>query len=49
MDLLVIYPGSRHDIHNDLDHTQVVLDIIGWIARHEQRLHLLSKVGDSLA
>lgn len=28
---LKVYPGSRHEIHNDLDHAQVAADIIDWI------------------
>ncbi len=29
---LKIYPGSRHETHNELDHEQVAADIIGWIS-----------------
>lgn len=31
---LKIYPGSRHEIHNDLDHEQVARDIVEWIRKH---------------
>jgi alpha-beta hydrolase superfamily lysophospholipase len=29
--MLEIYPGSRHETHNDLDHAQVAADIAGWM------------------
>lgn len=29
-----IYPGSKHETHNDLDHVQVVADIEAWMADH---------------
>jgi alpha-beta hydrolase superfamily lysophospholipase len=29
---LKIYPGSRHETHNDLDHAQVAADIADWMA-----------------
>lgn len=28
---LKVYPGSRHEIHNDLDHAQVAEDITAWV------------------
>lgn len=31
---LKIYPGSRHETHNDLDHEQVAKDIIDWMSNH---------------
>ncbi len=31
---LKIYPGSRHETHNDLDHAQVAADIGDWIKSH---------------
>lgn len=31
---LKIYPGSRHETHNDLDHAQVAADIIEWMNNH---------------
>ncbi|MBE0695636.1 MAG: alpha/beta hydrolase, partial [Anaerolineaceae bacterium] len=31
---LKIYPGSRHETHNDLDHAQVAADIIQWMEGH---------------
>lgn len=31
---LKIYPGSRHETHNDLDHAQVAGDIIEWMEHH---------------
>jgi alpha-beta hydrolase superfamily lysophospholipase len=30
---LKIYPGSRHETHNDLDHAQVAADIIEWMEK----------------
>jgi alpha-beta hydrolase superfamily lysophospholipase len=31
---LKIYPGSRHETHNDLDHAQVAADMIQWMEAH---------------
>ncbi len=31
---LKIYPGSRHETHNDLDHEKVSADIIDWMKNH---------------
>jgi alpha-beta hydrolase superfamily lysophospholipase len=31
---LKIYPGSRHETHNDLDHEKVAEDIIKWMKNH---------------
>jgi alpha-beta hydrolase superfamily lysophospholipase len=31
---LHIYPGSRHETHNDLDHAKVAADISDWMAQH---------------
>jgi alpha-beta hydrolase superfamily lysophospholipase len=31
---LLVYPGSLHEVHNDLDHRQLAADIEGWLARH---------------
>jgi alpha-beta hydrolase superfamily lysophospholipase len=31
---LIIYSGSRHETHNDLDHEKVAKDIIDWIGKH---------------
>jgi alpha-beta hydrolase superfamily lysophospholipase len=31
---LRIYPGSYHEVHNDLDHEQMLSDLEGWLARH---------------
>lgn len=31
---LKIYPGSRHETHNDLDHELVAADIIEWMKSH---------------
>lgn len=31
---LKIYPGSRHEPHNDLDYPQVMGDIIAWLEAH---------------
>jgi alpha-beta hydrolase superfamily lysophospholipase len=30
---LIIYPGSRHEVHNDLDHAQVAADIANWMTQ----------------
>lgn len=29
-----IYPGSYHEVHNDLDHAQVMKDVAEWLERH---------------
>ncbi len=29
-----VYPGALHELHNDLDHEQVVNDVARWIAAH---------------
>ena len=29
-----IYPGSYHEVHNDLDHTQIMTDVTQWLERH---------------
>jgi alpha-beta hydrolase superfamily lysophospholipase len=29
----IIYPGSRHEVHNDLDHAQVAADIANWMTQ----------------
>jgi alpha-beta hydrolase superfamily lysophospholipase len=29
---LIVYPGSRHEVHNDLDHAQVAADVANWMA-----------------
>jgi alpha-beta hydrolase superfamily lysophospholipase len=29
-----IYPGSYHEVHNDLDHEQVTKDLAEWLERH---------------
>jgi alpha-beta hydrolase superfamily lysophospholipase len=34
---LKIYPGSYHEPHNDLDHAQVVEDMVQWIDEHLKR------------
>ncbi len=31
---LIIYPGGYHELHNDIDHEQVVNDIKEWLDRH---------------
>jgi alpha-beta hydrolase superfamily lysophospholipase len=31
---LKIYPGSYHEVHNDLDHGQVLNDVAQWLTRH---------------
>jgi alpha-beta hydrolase superfamily lysophospholipase len=31
---LRVYPGSYHEVHNDLDCGQMVSDLEGWLARH---------------
>ncbi len=31
---LKIYPGSRHEIHNDLDHARVAADVVKWLNDH---------------
>ena len=31
---LRVYPGSYHEVHNDLDHAQMVSDLEEWLARH---------------
>ena len=34
---LKIYPGSYHEVHNDLDHGQVLNDVAQWLERHIQK------------
>jgi len=31
---LRLYPGCYHELHNDLDHEQVLRDVESWLARH---------------
>jgi alpha-beta hydrolase superfamily lysophospholipase len=31
---LLVYPGSYHEVHNDLDHQQLAADLEDWLARH---------------
>jgi alpha-beta hydrolase superfamily lysophospholipase len=31
---LLLYPGSYHEVHNDLDHQQLAADLESWLARH---------------
>jgi alpha-beta hydrolase superfamily lysophospholipase len=31
---LLVYPGSYHEVHNDLDHQQLAADLEAWLARH---------------
>jgi alpha-beta hydrolase superfamily lysophospholipase len=31
-----IYPGSYHEVHNDLDYEQVMNDMAQWVAKHVQ-------------
>ena len=31
---LIIYPGGYHELHNDIDHEQVMADIKNWLDRH---------------
>jgi alpha-beta hydrolase superfamily lysophospholipase len=31
---LRVYPGSYHEVHNDLDYPQMVSDLEAWLARH---------------
>lgn len=32
--VLRIYPGSRHETHNDLDNARVAADVIAWMGEH---------------
>jgi alpha-beta hydrolase superfamily lysophospholipase len=31
---LHIYPGSFHELHNDLNHAQVLEDLVEWLLQH---------------
>jgi alpha-beta hydrolase superfamily lysophospholipase len=37
---LKVDPGSYHEVHNDLDHAQMVSDLEAWLARHLPSLSL---------
>jgi alpha-beta hydrolase superfamily lysophospholipase len=31
---MIVYPGNRHEPHNDLDHVKVLADVSAWLEQH---------------